>query len=783
MVMMNRHEKFLLSILRFRWLVIILSLVFVIIAAKGLERIVIVTDYKSFIDADYPPLLQLEEIEAIFSENNNLLIAVAPGDGVVFKPETIALIQQMTDRLWLLPHATRVDSITNYQHTDVEGDELIVGDLLLDDEPITALLLERARRVAQNEPTLKHNLISERFDVAVISIIFDVPDDIGANEANEQIILAVNELIDNYRADHADTVFHLTGMLTVDYALGKYGKQDTATLIPGMLALMAVVLLVMTRSLSGIVSAAAVVIFTGIGTMGLLGWTGWIIDPGSAISPIVIMTLAVADSIHVIEGMQHAMRQGMAKQQAIRQSLKDNFLPVFLTSLTTVMGVITFTFAELPSLRRLGLTVAVGVTIAFFLSVTLLPAMLSVLPMKVKPKRAGSTIFNRIAEVSIHHYRIIIVAAVTISVLLISLIPLNKFNDSPSAMVATYTVERKAVDFFEDNVSGIIKVDVVIFSDIPGGVNDPEYLVTVDKFVDWLRDRSSVDHVTTLTDTFKRLNQNMHDNDPAWYRLPEQQDLAAQYLLLYEMSLPYGLDLNNQLNIDKSAIRLTLILGRSDSQQIVETRWAIEEWFAANAADLRVAVTGTTPMIAELSYVQMIPSMMKGGVIAILMVSLVLFVALRSLKLGFMGMLANILPVSMGYGIWYLIDGQVNFVVASVAGVCLGVVVDFAVHFLTKYQLARNAGSASEDAIRFAFAKTGRPLWTTMVVLVMGFWLLMLSPITMNFSMGYLTGIVILLALIFDFFVLPALLMAFDRTTSVVVSPHISEAQAAAAGK
>jgi len=530
-----------------------------------------------------------------------------------------------------------------------------------------------------------------------------------------------------------------------------------------MMALMAVVLLIMTRSIAGVVSASIVVVFTGVGTMGLLGWSGWAIDPGSVISPIVIMTLAVADSIHVIEGMQSAMRHGLEKTKAIQQSLKENFAPIFITSLTTVMGVATFVFAELQSIRRLGVTVALGVSIAFLLSITLLPALLSVFPMKVVARKSSNTIFSRIGEFSIRFYRWTIVCALIVSVALISQAGKNSFNDSPAGMLANSTPERKAIDFYEDNVSGIIKLDIGIFTDQSGYIYDPLLLSKLDEFSKWLRQQPSVAHLSTITDTFKRLNKNMHGDEASWYKLPEEKSLAAQYMLLYEMSLPYGLDLNNQLDIDKSATRMTVVLGRSNSQQIMETKWAIEKWFADNAADLRVIVTGTTPMLAELSYVEMIPSMMKGGIIAVIMVSSVLLFVLRRVGLGVVAMISNLIPVATGYGLWYLLNGQVNFAVASVAGVCLGVVVDFAVHFLSKYQWQRKRGFNAEDAIRYAFMKTGRPLWTTMVVLVAGFWLLMLSPIAMSFGMGSLTGIIIILALAFDFLVLPALLLLFDK--------------------
>ncbi|MAT51744.1 MAG: RND transporter [Porticoccaceae bacterium] len=749
--------------LRWRWPVVLLSLILVILAALGVPRIAVLSDYKAFVDPEYPALLRLDEIEAIFSENHNLLIAIAPKDEVVFKPKTLALVQRVTDDAWLLPHTSRVDSVTNFQHTEARGDDLFVGDLVPTDDPISNALSTKASRVAANEPSLNGVLVSEKQHVAVVSITFEIPDDLGSAAAHEQIIDAVNDMVDQYKADHPDTHFEVTGMVTVNHALGKYAIQDSTTLIPGMLLVMGLILGFVTRSGAAIVATGAVVLFTVIGTMGMLGWWGWVIDSCSAISPVVIMTLAVADSIHIIEGMQIAMARGMAKMDALRLSLRDNLAPVFLTSLTTVLGVMTFAFSTFPSLRRIGISVAIGVAVAFILSVTLLPALLSMMPMKARPARAQSRFLSAIPGFVFRNPKKIVLVAILICGSLLPLIPMNAFNDAPNAMLSAFTPERKAVEFFEENVSGILRVDVAVFSNEPGGVNNPDFLRTVDNFAQWLRGQPEIDRVNSLTDTFKRLNKNMHGDDPDWYRLPEQQDLAAQYLLLYEMSLPYGLALNNQLDIDQSAVRLTAIYNEGDSQKIWEGKAKIEDWFAANAPALNVEVTGTIPLMAELSYIHFIPSMVKGGSIAVLMVSLVLFFALRSWKLGFLGMLANILPIASGYGLWYLMNGKVSFAVASVAGVCLGVVVDFAVHFLSKYQRGRREGKDTESAIEFAFGKTARPLRTTLIVLVAGFWLLMLSPVSFNADMGRLTGIILIGALAFDFLVLPALLVLMAR--------------------
>jgi len=755
------------TLFKFRWLVIAASMLVFVFAVNGLERIVVISDYKSFLDPDYPGLVQLNEIEAIFTENNVMLIGIAPQDETIFTAQSIAMLQNITEQAWLLPYATRVDSITNYQHTRANGDDLFVGSFFPRDEAVTAAMLAQAKQVSASEPVIKHNLVSANQDVAVLQVTFDFPDEGETSTANDSSVLAAYALIEDLQKDYPQTRFYLTGTPVIDHALGKYTARDSITLIPAMLILMAIILFAMTRSLSGVISASFIVIFTGVITLGLLGWTGWTVDPASSMASIVIMTLAVADSVHIIEGMQKAMRAGMAKINAIAESFYQNVAPVFLTSITTVLGVITFTFTELATLQRIGITVALGVSVAFFLSITLLPALLSVMPMKVKPRDDDKSIYIQLAHFTVSRYKPILAIALILIVALTSFAPLNRFNDSPQALVASRTEERKAVDFFEQYVTGVTHIEIAIFSEKPGGINDPKFLQKVEQFDAWMKLDENVSHMASIADIFKRLNKNMHGDDEAWYKLPQEKDLAAQYLLLYEMSLPYGLDLNNQIDIEKSGVRTTVTMKNGDSEKIYRKQEAIYRWFSENAPELKVVVSGVVATMAEVSYKKMIPGMMNGGMIAIAMVSLVLLFALRRIKLGVMGMLANMVPLAVGYGIWYLLSGQVNFVVASVAGICLGVVVDFAVHFLSKYQLERKAGCSTETAIERAFAKTARPLWTTMVMLVSGFWLLMLSPVTLNFSMGALTGIVILLALIFDLLVLPALLMTFDRKKMV----------------
>jgi hypothetical protein len=272
-----------------------------------------------------------------------------------------------------------------------------------------------------------------------------------------------------------------------------------------------------------------------------------------------------------------------------------------------------------------------------------------------------------------------------------------------------------------------------------------------------------VHHVSTFTDTVKRLNKNMHGDDPTYYRLPDSRDLAAQYLLLYEMSLPYGLDLNDQINVDKSATRLDVVCGDVDFKILKDIKGRAEEWLRDNGLSSMVA-EGASPAVM-FAYIaeRNIQSMVRGTVVALLLISLVLALSLRSLRLGVISVLPNIIPIGMAFGIWALIFGEVGFAVSIVAGVSIGIIVDDTVHFLAKYLRARREhGMSSPDAVRYAFSTVGHALWMTSLILVFGFSVLSMSAFWPNATLGLLTALAIAAALLADFFFLPPLLMALD---------------------
>lgn len=301
---------------------------------------------------------------------------------------------------------------------------------------------------------------------------------------------------------------------------------------------------------------------------------------------------------------------------------------------------------------------------------------------------------------------------------------------------------RKATDYMEEHLTGADMIEYSFYAGEPGGISKPEYLARIEYFADWFRQQPEVVHVDVITDIMKRLNRNMHGDDDTWYRIPERRDLAAQYLLLYEMSLPYGLDLNNQINVDKSASRMTVILKDTTTSE----QRALEEmgraWLKANAPESMFTYgSGLTIIFAHISQ-RNITQMLFASFGALIVISFILMFALGSIKHGLISLAPNLAPALMAFGIWGLLVGQVGLGLSVIVSMTLGIVVDDTVHFLSKYLHARRKRSmGASAAVRHAFNTVGTAMWITTVALVAGFLVLVFSGYKMNSDMGLMTAI------------------------------------------
>jgi len=744
--------------------VILICLTFTILAGMGAQKLEFKNDYRVFFSEENPQLTAFESMQKIYAKSDNVSFVVVPKDGNVFTQQHLSALKDLTKASWQVPYSTRVDSVTNFQYTFAEEDDMIVEDLVMSTKNLTSDKLDEIKQIAINEPLLVNKIISTTGHVSVVNVTVQLPG-IDPMVETPEVATSVRAIQAEFLAKHPEMEIYLSGMIMMNTSFGESSISDSATLIPLMFLVVIVTIGLLLRTITGTVSTVLIIIMSIATTMGLAGWLGFYLTGPSSSAPTMIMTLAVADCIHILTSMFYEMRQGADKRTAIARSIKINLQPIFLTSVTTAIGFLSMNFSDSPPFRDLGNLVAIGVMLAFVFSVTIFPALLTVLPVRVnKQSENKKDIMAKLADFVIAKRKALLPLTSVFIIASVMFIPNNELNDDFVKYFDESVPYRAATDFMQENLSGMMVVEISVKTGKSSGINDPKYLRSISDFSDWLRDRPETDHVNTITDVLKRLNKNMHADDPSWYKLPDSQEMSAQYLLLYEMSLPYGLDLNNQLDVDKSSSRIVATFKNMTSNELINVEQDMVAWFAKHAPQYEVDFASPSLMFAHIGQ-RNITSMLIGTTLALILISILLGVALKSWRFGLVSLLPNLAPAAIAFGLWGILSAQVGLGLSVVIGMTLGIVVDDTVHFLSKYIHARREKNATaEQAVHYAFDNVGRALWITTFVLVAGFTVLAQSSFKMNAEMGFLTALTIFIALVVDFLFLPPLLILLDKS-------------------
>ncbi|MDE1045723.1 MAG: MMPL family transporter [Nitrospinaceae bacterium] len=750
-------------VIRFRWGIILFTIILVFAAASGARFLGFSTDYRVFFSKDNPQLVAFETLQNTYTKNDNIMFAVEPKDGNVFSRETLAIIEEITKASWQIPFSIRVDSVTNFQYTWADGDDLVVQDLVDNAKSFTDEQLVKVQGIALAEPLLLNRLITDKSNITGVNVTINRPQ--KAITETPEVVAFAREIRDQIQEKYPKINIYLTGVLLMDNAFNEAGEGDMKSLVPLMYGIVLVIIAFSIRTFWGTLATTLIMGFSILTGMGLAGWSGILLTPISANAPTIILTLAVADSIHILVTLFYEMRHGKPKYDAIRESLRVNHQPVFITSVTTAIGFLSLNFSDSPPFRDLGNIVAMGVMSAYIYSVFFLPAIMAVLPLRVKVVSSSNNgLIDKLSDWVINNRNSLFWSMMIIIIVLSAKIPQIQIDEKFNEYFDTRYQFRGDNDYVIEHLTGFESIEYSLNAGDSGGVSNPAYLKKVDEFAQWYRKQPGVMYVGTLTDTMKRLNKNMHGDDEAYYRLPEERDLSAQYLLLYELSLPFGLDLNNQINIDKSSTRFTAILESVSTQHALALEKRAQKWLRENAPP-EMASHGASPLIM-FSHIakRNIDSMMIGNTLALLLISAILIAVLRSFKLGLISTVPNLVPMFMTFGLWGWVVGEIGLAVSVVAPVALGIIVDDTVHFLSKFRRARvELGKTTEEAIRYSFHTVGPALFLTSLILVCGFLVLTFSGFRMNVQLGYMTTISIIFALLADFLFLPTLIMKLSN--------------------
>ena len=756
--------RFARRVLAARWLVIAATLVVVAAASGGMALFEFSANYRIFFDDDNPELLALEKLENTYGKNENIVFLIVPDDGDATSEKALSAAVWLTKTAWNTPYSRRVDSLANFQYTTAEGDELYVRDLVDPQRISEAETRSQIRDIALSDPRIAGSILALNGDVSVVNVTVELPED-GLLEAVAEVAEFARSAAAEAEERFPGTDLRIVGTVMINQTFVEASISSQMIFLPASLLLMALVLGILTRGWAGVAATGLVIVFSILASLGLGAWLGLPFSPPISPAPTIVLMIVVANCVHLLVALQQRLRAGDSRHDAIVEAIALNLHPVFLASLTTALGFLSMNFSEVPPYRDLGNFVALGIFASFILSVTFMPAVLSLLPVRApRERRLRGPAMSRIADSVLRRRKAIFWAWVVVVPAMALAIPRNELNDVLVHFFDRSVEFRQDTDFMDERLSGNTGLEYSLEASVEGGVTDPLFLAEVSQFASWLREQPSVRHVAVITDTFRQLNKSMHGDDPAAYRIPESRELAAQYLLLYELSLPEGLNLNNQIDRSRSATRVTISAKTLYSQDVLDLNARAEAWLKENAP--HVASVNSTGPSALFAYIgqRNIRAMLVGTLVVLLAISAILLFALRSLRLGLISIVPNLVPAVLGFGVWGLTVGQVGLSLSVAVAMTIGIVVDDTVHFLAKYRRARREyGHGPEEAVHYAFDTAGRALFTTTVVLVAGFLILLFSPFVPTAQVGILTAMIIGFALIADLTLLPALLTALDR--------------------
>lgn len=764
-------------LLKYRALLAVASIALTVLFTLPIKNVFVEADYKIYFEDDDQHLMAHEEMQSIYTRTDSLAIILQPGDKNIFTQRNLAIIHKITETGWQTPYVIRVDSITNYQHTAADGDDLIVEDLVLDPEQLTENRIAQIESIALGEKSLVNRLISSDSSTALINITVEMPLDIDLNAdpetqkqqraerdgAHLKIVEFGREIVAETKNQYPDLEMHLSGVSVITNSFNESMLKDMSTLIPLMYIAIIVILAVFLRSIGSIIGTLLVIACASCVGVASAVWFGYALNTVNMVSPTVILTIAVCDSVHVLVIYLRGLSMQLTPMEAMRESIRLNYQPIILTSITTAVGFLALNFSISPPFQEFGNMTATGVLWAMVLSFTLLPAVIMLLVRKRKPQNSKDNLLDKYATFVVAKRKPVLIFSILTAFVLMAFIQFNVIDDDPIAYFKPGVPYRDASDFMMEHLPGVKDLNFSIDCGAPGCVNDVEFLHKLGEFDAWLSDMPNVVYVSSYLDVIKRLNRSLNRDDESYYRIPNDSELSAQYNLLYEMSLPYGLDLNNQINIDKSAARVEVLVERMTTDELIILEEQGRQWLHENYSKQAGPGASVSLMFAHMG-VNNIKSTLFGSFLALIGITLTILIALRSTRYALISMIPNSIPALMALGVWGVLVGQVNMAVAGVFSISLGILVDDTVHFISKYRDGRlTKGLNPEESIHYAFSKVGSALIVTTIVLVIGFGLLTLSDFNLNSMTGLLTAITIGLALIFDFLILPPLLIMFDQ--------------------
>lgn len=789
-------QRFSKTIIRFRWPTLIVALLISGLLASQIRHLTIDTSNEGFLHENDPILITYNEFRDQFGRDDMLAIAIHSDK--IFTEEFLSKLKKLHEEIVdTVPHIHDITSMVNVRNTTGQGDTLLVDDLLAhfpENEKQLAVLKQRV----MTNPLYKNQLISEDGTFTSIVIESDVytgseDDDLlsGFDEQqptaesnsdasgqylsdseNSEFVDAVRKVVKKYDGDGFR--IYMAGSPVVMHTIKQFMMTDMQRFMRLALLTIGICLFIMFRRISGIFLPLLVVALSLLSTLGIMAITGTSFKIPITILPSFLLAVGVGASVHVLSLTFQKMRKKQTKDQAIVWAFSHSGLAIVMTSLTTAAGLASFSLAEVAPIADLGFFSAVGVVLALFYTLTILPALLSILPIKHKEEQHGSRanrmdlLLDRLTDFSVDRYKIVLSAAAC--VIILGLIGVSRvyFSHNPLKWLPEDLDVRKSTEMIDSKLKGSVVLEIILDTGRENGLYDRKTLQTMDQVIaelenDYRNNTLFIGKTISVITILKEIHQALHANDKRFYRIPENEKLIPQEFLLFENS--GSDDLQNSVDSLFRLARITVKVPWLDALLYVPFIQDVKKRFndafitnnPKNTQQMRVTVTGIMSLFGRIIHAAIYSAAQSYG-IALVIITFMMIILIGEWRLGLISMIPNLGPIFIVLGFMGWIGLPLDMFTMLIASIAIGLAVDDTIHFMYHFKRYYNQIGDVKEAVHHTLHTAGRAMLTTSVVLTIGFFIFMFASMNNLFYFGLLVGIAIVLALGADLLLAPALM-------------------------
>ncbi len=754
-IVLTRFADFLI---RFRWAVVFTYIIVTGVLLYHIGELRFEFSFKQFFP-DNNPIVQLynRTIADFGADDTSVLIALE-GERL-FDRETLLIYKDFHDRIENIDGIVDVDSIINATWPRLENDTLLV-DSLFESIPESAAEIERHRDYLLNSELYKGSFISD--DGRAVLLVAKLDPKRNDSQARKPIL-------DDLEAEN-HRLKEKTGMLVTmgGVPTSRSGYAEMMTLETGRLTgisavLVLLILIVTFRHWAGVAFSLAIVTLATLSPLGIMAITGIPMSLMTTMLPVVVMITGVANSIHFHTRFYEELHNGENRIEAIRETTRHLAVALFITSVTTSIGFSILATTDIRVLAEFGIFVGLGVLSAYLITITLLPAVLAIIPPPSARTLNGYFSGNSRKFLAFVHRATTRHRIASTGVCLVL------------GVVATYyatTMERKQkihddldddhpiirnLHYLESKLGGVLPLDVYIDTGKPDGAKDPEVMRFCDEIKRELRRIPEVQKIYTPSDMIKEMARTLAGGDPAADVVPDDRSAIAQYMMLYGMNEDNPMDL--LVSRDKARLRVSSRIDDVFSTEARKIFQRMRTWLRENTPKgITSRLTGMSP-VAHMINLYIVNEIFYTFLLAFGIITLLLIVQFRSVSVGLLSLIPNMFPLAVLLGMIGAMDIYLKPSSAITFSIALGIAVDDTVHYITRFLQEYQDTKDAEEAARRSIFGTGKAMVYTTIVLGLGFCVpIFTSDVRANNEFGLLSVGAVLTALLADLFLLPVIL-------------------------